>query len=220
MKPLYEQYRPRTFADVLGQDRAIKQLETIGKRGGYAGRAYWIAGQSGTGKTTLGKIIAEKIAEPFFIDELDAAQLTPARLRNIEDSSQLYGGWSTLHGRAYIINEAHGLSKEAIRQLLVILERIPKHVLYAFTTTSNAQEDLFEQHIDANPFLSRCIELYLSRRGLSDLFAARAKQIAQAENLDGASIEAYKKLVQDCRNNMRQVLQAVEQGRMLNPGTE
>ena len=42
-------------------------------------------------------------------------------------------------GRAYIVNEAHAMNKQAVAQVLTILERIPPHVVWIFTTTSAGQ---------------------------------------------------------------------------------
>src|SRR5215213_4822221 len=69
---LTEQYRPRTWDDVVGQDKIVSKIRALAKRG-LAGRAYWLSGQSGTGKTTIGRLIAADVADPFFIAELDAA---------------------------------------------------------------------------------------------------------------------------------------------------
>src|SRR5262245_41895365 len=38
---LTEQYRPRTWTDVAGQDKIVRQVQALAKRG-LAGRAYWI----------------------------------------------------------------------------------------------------------------------------------------------------------------------------------
>ena len=118
-------------------------------------------------------------------------------------------------GRAYIINEAHGLSKAAIRQFLVVLERLPRHVMVIFTTTRQGQDSLFEDSEDAGPLLSRCIKLELARRNLADAFAARAREIATREGLDGKPEKAYLELARRCRNNFREMLQEVEAGAML-----
>lgn len=70
MQPLAEQYRPRQWAEVIGQDKAIKQLATIRKRrGSLGGQAYFLSGSSGTGKTTIGRLIAAEVADEWATDE-------------------------------------------------------------------------------------------------------------------------------------------------------
>jgi hypothetical protein len=65
-KPLYETYRPKQWSEVVGQDKVIKQIDLMRKRG-LSGRAYWISGQSGTGKTTIARVYGRINANNNFI---------------------------------------------------------------------------------------------------------------------------------------------------------
>ena len=211
---LAERYRPTDLADVVGQERAVKQVRRVLERG-WGGRAWWITGTSGTGKSTLARIIANVGADDFYVEELDAQLMTPARLREVE-SDMRYKAMSGKPGKAYIVNEAHGLRRDAIRLLLVILERLPAHVCLLFTTTKSGQASLFEDmgdDGDAAPLVSRCVEIVLeSGEATRKAMALRAKEIAQQEGIDGLPDSVYLDAVQQTRGNMRMLLSRIESG--------
>jgi len=121
-------------------------------------------------------------------------------------------------GRAVIVNECHKLKASAVTALLVELERIPSHALVIFTTTSDGLSSFQDEQLDARPFVGRCNHVQLSRRDLAKPFAERIVQVAVKEGLaepsEGLMARAVR-LVQDCRNSLREALMEVEQGALL-----
>jgi DNA polymerase III gamma/tau subunit len=223
MPQLFEQYRPKTWDEVVGQNKAIRQIRNLAKRG-LGGRAFWISGKTGTGKTTIARLLADEIAEEWTTVEIDSAEFTPKAIVDAERRMRCYG-MGEKNGHALIVNEAHGLRKDAIKQLLVTLERpehpIPEHVVWIFTTTLEGQQSLFDEQIDAHPLLSRCQEVKLTKNGLKKAFARRCREIAIAEDLcdrhedDAADLLRYEMLAEECKCNMRQMLQKIEGGEMM-----
>ena len=215
MKALYEAHRPGSWKDLAGQDKLVQRLSIIRRRG-LVGRVFWVTGDSGTGKTTVAKLIADEIADDYAVIEIDAQDLGIDRVREFERMCQFKPIGKGCH--VLIINEAHGLSSKVVSKLQTVLEQshVQRNSTWIFTTTFQGQKRLFDGVMDACPFMSRAIELTLEHgEDVVLAFAVRARQIAQQEQLDGQPLDAYVRLVRDCGCNMRKVLQQIEAGEMI-----
>lgn len=215
---LYQQYRPKTWAEYVGQSKAATTVRRIIERPGFDRGAFWIeaagANNSGVGKTTLAWLIAHQLADDFFVTELDGSRCDKRAVEAIESSARLRT-WSTDKPfKVWIVNEAHAMTQGAVDSLLTFLECLPEHCVLIFTTTRRVDESLFGDH-DSGPFASRCHCVTLTNQGIAKTFAERARWIAQQEGLDGQPIERYVLLVRECGNNMRTVLQRIEAGAMV-----
>ncbi len=71
---LSEQYRPNEWGKVVGQSKALETIERLRKRG-LGGRAFFMAGPTGTGKTTIARLIAAEVEHG--ITEIDGFSHTP-----------------------------------------------------------------------------------------------------------------------------------------------
>lgn len=211
---LYESNRPRSLDAVIGQPKACAMLRGLIERGAIGGKAFWLSGNSGIGKTTLARIIARELADEFYVAEYDSADaFLQADFDRFSDTMQCRSFGKG--GRALIINEAHGLRPAIVRQMLGLLERIPSHCVIVFTTTKDGQESLFEDELDAGPLLSRCVSIQLTNQGIAQAAAPMLQRIAREAGLDGQPVDEYVKLMRRVANNIRKALVEIESGAML-----
>lgn len=214
---LADMHRPRRLHDVVGLPKTKAALASLVRRG-LGGKALWISGPSGCGKTTLARIMAGEFADASLnIQETEATRLSADTLdhwRSLMALSVMTSD-AAKPGRAFIVNEAHGLRKDIMRTLLVALEDLPDTCLWVFTTTSDGQQTLFEDKQDARPLLSRCLHYDLEPDVKPREMAQRAAEIAEAEQLGGAPLSAYILHLSQNQMNMRSLLMAVEAGKFL-----
>ena len=211
---LYQKYRPKRPAELVGHAEAKKRLAALIGRDGFDRGAFLISGPSGTGKTTLAYILANGIckAETWNIQELDGPKCTVRAVEDVERDFA-YGAMGASPWKAVIVNECHAMTAKAVQSWLTLLEKIPGQRLVFFTTTQDIQSGLFGEF--SSPFASRCYCLALHKdKAFAEALAVRAREIAQAEHLDGAPIEAYRALIAKHDCNFRHALNEIEQGVM------
>ena len=143
--------------------------------------------------------------------EIDGDKCNVETVRALDErtrAASMFDDW-----QVFIINEAHAMKGQAVNAWLTLLERLPARWIVIFTTTQKPDSDLFGDF--TSPLLSRCMVFEFSSQGLAGAFASRARQIADAEGLNGKAEHQYLRKVQDKKNNFRAVLSAIDAGEML-----
>lgn len=132
---LITKYRPQSWKEVVGQDGVIKSLKQVLAKG--TSHSFLFIGSSGTGKTTLARLVAQELGaiQPGDITEVDSGQFT-----GIDDMRALISGLKykpigLSQVKAVILNEAHRLTIAAQDALLTTLEEPSSHTYFFLTTT-------------------------------------------------------------------------------------
>lgn len=175
---LYTKYRPKNFAEVVGQDEAIKYFRNIIKGSENIvniPHAFLLAGGHGIGKTTIARIFARELGTAEAdIYELDAASSS----KKIDDMREIIESVFTMpvasKYKVYIFDEAHMLTKDSSNAFLKVLEEPPHHVIFILCTT------------DPNKLIStirsRCNVVNLVKPNI-DILAKNLNHIIESEKI-------------------------------------
>jgi DNA polymerase-3 subunit gamma/tau len=152
---LYRRHRPRTFADMVGQEQVVRTLSNAITRG-KVHHAYLFVGSRGTGKTSTAKILAASLnceqgptVDPCGVCEscvsiasatsMDVIEMDAASNNSVDDIRELreHVAYAPLSGRhkVYILDEAHMLSPQAWNAFLKTLEEPPPRTIFVLATT-------------------------------------------------------------------------------------
>lgn len=195
---LARKWRPKRFADLVGQEHVVRALTNALKEQRLH-HAYLLTGTRGVGKTTIARILAKSLncetgttAEPCgecsacrqidtgrFVDllEIDAASNTGIdNIREVLENAQ----YAPTSGRfkVYIIDEVHMLSKSAFNAMLKTLEEPPAHVKFILATTDPQKVPV--------TVLSRCLQFSLRNMTPQQV----AGHLAHMLDVEGIAYEA------------------------------
>src|SRR4051812_22822748 len=155
MASLYRRHRPRTFADVVGQEHVVRTLSNAIEQD-KVHHAYLFVGSRGTGKTSMAKILAASLncvhgptVSPCGVCDsctsiatatsLDVIEMDAASNNSVDDIRDLRErvAYAPVSGRSkvYILDEAHMLSPQAWNAFLKTLEEPPPHTIFVLATT-------------------------------------------------------------------------------------
>jgi DNA polymerase-3 subunit gamma/tau len=218
---LARKWRPRAFAELIGQDHVrralVNALET-----GRVHHAFLFTGTRGVGKTTIARILAkclncEKGVTPTpcgdcsscreidtgrFVDliEVDAASRT-----KVDDTRELLDNvqYAPTRGRykVYLIDEVHMLSTHSFNALLKTLEEPPPHVKFLLATTDPQKLPV--------TVLSRCLQFNLKRIPITQI-AAHLRAILEKEGI-GFETAGLTLVAQAADGSMRDGLSLLDQ---------
>lgn len=218
---LARKWRPRNFAQLVGQEHVVKAL-THALDQQRLHHAYLFTGTRGVGKTTLARILAKSLncengigSQPCgkcsacveidsgrFVDllEVDAATNT-----KVDEMRQLLENavYAPTRGRfkVYVIDEVHMLSNSAFNAMLKTLEEPPEHVKFILATTD-------PQKIPVT-VLSRCLQFNLKQMPQAAI-AAHLQHIVDEEGVK-AEPNALRLLAQAAAGSMRDALSLLDQ---------
>lgn len=132
--PLHTDYRPKEFGEIIGNQNIVSSLEAIFNRSSDYPHAYLFHGETGCGKTTLARIISNKLGviNPIEINSADMTGVDYARKIMAQSRFKKIGGGN----RVYILDEFHRTSSNFQDAILKQLEDPPPHAYYILCTTN------------------------------------------------------------------------------------
>lgn len=192
--PLHLTYRPDDWSKLKGNKTLRDKLRSVFDREADRPRAVLFHGQSGCGKTTIARILANKVGCPPTIDggpNPDFTEVNAANDNGIDTAREIMRQMLLRplrsKARVWIIDEVHAVSKPFQNAILKALEDTPRHV-YFFLCTTEPEKLLvtirnrcsqFEVHPLPASILEDLLREVLKGEGVDDFPDAAVQEIAE-----------------------------------------
>ncbi len=228
-RSLYRRHRPRTFAEVVGQEPVVRTLRNAVELN-KVHHAYLFVGSRGTGKTSMAKILAaclncdqnptdltpdhptiepcghcESCVSIARATSLDVIEMDAASNNSVDDIRELRESvaYAPVSGRrkVYILDEAHMLSTAAWNAFLKTLEEPPPNTVFVLATT--------EANKVPATVVDRCHRFDFQRPTVEQI-ASVVRRTAQAESIE-IPPPAVAALARSATGSFRDALGTLEQ---------
>jgi DNA polymerase-3 subunit gamma/tau len=140
--PLHIDYRPKNFDEIIGNTQTVNSLKSIVGRADRP-RVYLLAGPTGCGKTTIGRILAQELGCPPEIDgdiNPDFQEINASNNRGIDTAREIMSSmqYKPLSGKArlYLLDEVHQTTRDFQHAVLKALEDTPEWIYFVLCTTA------------------------------------------------------------------------------------
>ncbi len=203
MQPLAERLRPKTLDDYIGQKHLVGPkaiLRQMIESGHVSSFILW--GPPGVGKTTLAKIIANKLDRPFYT--LSAVTSGVKDVREVIEKAKQSRFFSQGGNPILFIDEIHRFSKSQQDSLLGAVENGTVTLIGA--TTENPSFEVI------TPLLSRCQVYVLKSLEDADLLELANKAVLADPEIKGRKIvfEETESLLRYAGGDARKLLNIIE----------
>jgi DNA polymerase-3 subunit gamma/tau len=198
MKNLYKRYEPLNFKDIMGQENIVKELLTRSKNDNFS-QVMFFTGNTGTGKTSLEKIVAKSIlcdtkvdGEPcntctscqnVILDKnsehyevYDASKIGKDAMQGIIESAHKISPFSKKKLKVIVIDELQEIkSSSAEKSLLKALESPRDNIFWLVSSMDNTKLNLAT--------IDRCTPYYF-RNLKEEKISERLFEICEKENIE------------------------------------
>ncbi|WP_244908882.1 DNA polymerase III subunit gamma/tau, partial [Malikia spinosa] len=223
---LARKYRPKNFAEMVGQEHVVQALGNA-LTTQRLHHAYLFTGTRGVGKTTVSRILAKSLnctgadgqggitAQPCGVCDacrdidagrfIDYTELDAASNRGVDEVQALLeqAVYKPVQGRfkVFMIDEVHMLTNTAFNAMLKTLEEPPEYLKFVLATTDPQKVPV--------TVLSRCLQFNLRPMAPETVF----EHLGQVLASEGVASEpmALRLLARAARGSMRDALSLTDQ---------
>ncbi len=193
-------YRPKSWKTFVGNESVVNSIQQLIEKDKLP-KVILLSGPSGTGKTTIARIIKNQLG----VSNDDYREYDIGDTRGIDNIRTISRDsiYKPLNGskRIYLLDEIQGATPDAFSAMLKWLEDAPKHVLIILATTNPQKLP--------KAVMTRCTQFELKSVAPKDLMLLM-KKIIKKEGYEEYDSSLLKEIVKQSEGSPRQALSILQ----------